>query len=72
MKYCIDKIENDIVRLESVEDNSIIEVNVKEFDFNVKEGLVVVKVENGFTLDNKAYNRRKKNARARFAFLIKK
>lgn len=54
MKYVIDKIENDIVLLESINDNNMTEVDIKLLPEGVKETDVLIFDGDSYILDNKA------------------
>lgn len=58
MKFAVDKIENDIVILENVSDNSILEVNVKNLPEGIKECDIVRLENNKYVLDNNEKNER--------------
>ena len=51
MKYSVDRIENDIAVLESLDDNTIINVPVYKFNFKVYENDILVYKDNIFIKD---------------------
>lgn len=52
MKYSVDRIENNIVVLESLDDNTIINVPINRFDFKVEESDIIVYKDNIFIKDD--------------------
>ena len=58
MKYSIDKIEDNIVVLESLEDKSIKEIDKKILDFNVKEKDILIYKDNKYYKDDNLKNER--------------
>ncbi len=52
MKYAVDRIENDIVVLENIENNKIINVELSRMPRKVKEGDILVFKDNCYALDN--------------------
>lgn len=52
MKYSVDRIENNIVVLESLDDNTIINVPINIFDFKVEESDIIVYKDNIFIKDD--------------------
>lgn len=69
MKYVIDRIENEIAILESIEDNSIIEISISNLPECIKEGDIILKEET-FSLLKEETTNRKKSIEDRFNNLI--
>lgn len=63
MKYCVDKIENEIALLESIDDKSKLEVNVNVLPLNVKENDIVISDGNKYLYDEKETKLRIKRIR---------
>lgn len=60
MKYSVDEIIDDIIKLENLETRDLVYLNKKDFDFAVKENDILV-YENGvYRLDDKAKEERLK------------
>lgn len=72
MKYSIDRIENDVAVLESLESREIINVNITLLPQNVKEGSIIVYENNKYTKDEETELKRKTELQSRFNNLIKK
>ncbi len=72
MKYSIDRIENDIAVLESLESKEIINVNITLLPQNVKEGSIIVYENNKYIKDEETELKRKTELQSRFNNLIKK
>ncbi len=72
MKYSIDRIENDVAVLESLESREIINVNITLLPQNVKEGSIIVYESNKYTKEEETELKRKKELQSRFNNLIKK
>lgn len=72
MKYSIDRIENDIAVLESLESKEIINVNITLLPQNVKEGSIIVCENNKYIKDEETELKRKTELQSRFNNLIKK
>ena len=51
MKWAIDRIEENIVVLENIESGEIIEVNIIDFPFEVKEGMILAQTDSGYIVD---------------------
>ena len=51
MKYAVDRIENDIVILQNLSDNTMLEVEKKYFNYEVNEKDVVIKRGYIYVLD---------------------
>ncbi len=51
MKYAVDRIENDIVILQNLSDNTMLEVEKKYFNYEVNEKDVVIKKGYIYVLD---------------------
>ena len=63
MKFAVDRIENDIVILENIDDCMITQVNVNEFGFNIKEKDIVCFDGNKYYLDELTKEERLKRIR---------
>lgn len=72
MKYSIDRIENDIAVLESLESKEKINVNITLLPQNVKEGSIIVYENNKYIKDEETELKRKTELQSRFNNLIKK
>lgn len=64
-KYSVDRIEEDIIVLENIENKEIIEINKSELDFEVVDGNILKLVDGKFELDQKAEVSRKESLRER-------
>ena len=53
MKYSVDRIENNIVILENINNKEIREVNIKKIGFNINEGDILVFKNNRYYKDDK-------------------
>ncbi len=72
MKFAVDKIENDIVILENVSDNSILEVNVKNLPEGIKECDIIRLENNKYVLDNNEKNERLRRIKLKMESLKKR
>lgn len=72
MKYAVDKIENDIVVLENIENCEIKEVPITELPNNIKEGNILKYENDIFIKDVQEEIKRRKNIKNRFNCLKKK
>ena len=50
-KYSVDRIEEDIIVLENIDNKEIVEVNKTELDFEVVDGNILKLVDGKFELD---------------------
>lgn len=64
-KYSVDRIEENIIVLENIENKEIIEINKCELDFEVVDGNILKLVDGKFELDQKAEVSRKESLRDR-------
>ena len=64
-KYSVDRIEEDIIVLENIDNKEIIEINKSELDFEVVDGNILKLVDGKFELDQKAEVSRKESLRDR-------
>lgn len=71
MKYSVDRIENEIVILENIENKEILQVNIKDFDEEIKEGNIIKLVDNNYVIDNEEEEKRKNSVKNRFNKLKK-
>lgn len=60
MKYAVDRIENNIVVLENINNNSIKEVSIEELPNNIKEGTILKYYNETYTIDTNEENIRRK------------
>ena len=60
MKYAVDRIENNIVVLENINNNSIKEVNIDELPNNIKGGTILKYYNKTYTIDTNEENIRRK------------
>ena len=59
MKYVVDEIIDDIVKLENLETKEIININIKKLPKSIKEGQILLKKEY-YILDKKEESKRRK------------
>ena len=64
-KYSVDRIEEDIIVLENVENKEIIEISKSELDFEVVDGNILKLVDGKFVLDQETEVSRKESLRER-------
>ena len=64
-KYSVDRIEEDIIVLENIENKEIIEINKSELDFEVVDGNILRLVDGKFVLDKEIEVKRKESLRER-------
>ena len=64
-KYSVDRIEEDIIVLENIDNKEIVEVNKTELDFEVVDGNILKLVDGKFVLDQETEVRRKESLRER-------
>lgn len=64
-KYSVDRIEEDIIVLENIENKEIIEINKSELDFEVIDGNILKLVDGKFVLDKETEVSRKESLRER-------
>ena len=64
-KYSIDRIEEDIIVLENIDNKEIIEINKSEIDFEVVDGNILRLVDCKFVLDKEIEVKRKESLRDR-------
>lgn len=60
MKYAVDRIENNIVVLENINNNSIKEVSIDKLPNNIKEGAILKYYNKTYTIDTNEENIRRK------------
>ena len=72
MTYVIDRIEDGIAVLECMETNEIIELPRKELPKGCREGLMLTKDGDSYTIDHEATKKRKENMQSRLEKLLKK
>ena len=64
-KYSVDRIEEDIIVLENIDNKEIVEVNKTELDFEVVDGNILKLVDGKFVLDKETEVSRKESLRER-------
>ena len=64
-KYSVDRIEEEIIVLENIENKEIIEINKCELDFEVVDGNILKLVDGKFELDQEIEVSRKESLRDR-------
>lgn len=64
-KYSVDRIDEDIIVLENIENKEIIEINKSELDFEVVDGNILKLVDGKFVLDKETEVSRKESLRER-------
>ena len=64
-KYSVDRIEEDIIVLENIDNKEIIEINKSELDFEVVDGNILRLVDGKFVLDKETEVKRKESLRER-------
>lgn len=64
-KYSVDRIEEDTIVLENIENNEIIEINKSELDFEIVDGNILKLVDGKFVLDKETEVSRKESLRER-------
>lgn len=72
MKYCIDRIEEDIAILEELTTKEIIEVNINQLPPNIKETNIVTLINDTYILDEVEEEQRRNSIQSRFNKLRKK
>lgn len=65
MKYAVDRIIEDIVVLEDLENGNILEVNIKKLPDGVHEGSIIIYKDDNYTLDTKLEENRRTSLRDR-------
>lgn len=64
-KYSVDRIEENIIVLENIENKEIIEINKCELDFEVVDGNILKLIDGKFELDQEVEVSRKESLRDR-------
>lgn len=64
-KYSVDRIEEDIIVLENIDNKEIIEINKSELDFEVVDGNILRLIDGKFVLDKEIEVKRKESLRER-------
>ena len=64
-KYSVDRIEENIIVLEDIENKEIIEINKSELDFEVVDGNILRLIDGKFVLDKETEVKRKESLRER-------
>lgn len=65
MKYAVDRIEDDIVVLENITSGDIINENIKKLPKNIKEGTILIKKDNEYSLELNTEKERRDDFRSR-------
>ena len=64
-KFSVDRIEENIIVLENIENKEIIEISKSELDFEVVDGIILKLVDGKFVLDKETEVSRKESLRER-------
>ena len=64
--YIVDRIEENIVILESTKDNKMIEIEINNFENKINEGDIIDIINNKYIINEKNTKKRKNNIRDRF------
>lgn len=72
MKYAVEKIEEDIVVLESLEDRTKKEVQISELPENIKEGNILTYENELYKKDEELERQRRETIKNKFDMLRKK
>ena len=70
-KYVVDEIIDDKVKLEDCNTKEMVTISKKLLPSNIFDGAVVIKKDNNYYLDQKAYEERKSSIRSRMDKLKK-
>ena len=71
MKYAIDRIEENIVTLENLDNNEIININISNLPKNIKEGTILKYENNTYIIDKKEEIERRNRIQEKFNKLKK-
>ena len=71
MKYVVDRIEDNIVVLENLDDKKKIEIDKKQLPKKIKDGTVLVLKDDKYELDIEEEQKRRQNILERFNRLKK-
>ena len=69
MKFVVDRIEEEIIVLENIENKTLINIDKKQLNFAVNEGNVLIKKNEQFFLDEETEKTRRKKIQEKFAKL---
>ena len=72
MKYSVDKIENNIATLESLNDKTKKEVSIEILPKQTKEGSIIIFENNRYTIDNSLEKERRISIQNKFNALKKR
>lgn len=72
MKYSVDKIENNIATLESLNDKTKKEVSIEILPKQTKEGSIIIFENNQYTIDNSLEKERRISIQNKFNALKKR
>ena len=72
MKYSVDKIENNIATLESLNDKTKKEVSIEILPKQTKEGSIIIFENNQYTIDNSLEKERRISIQNKFYALKKR
>ena len=64
-KYSVDRIEEDIIVLENIDNEEIVEINKNDVEFEVVEGNILIYSDGVFTLDKEVEVSRRDSLRER-------
>ena len=65
MKYAVDRIEENIVVLENISSGEIVNEDIKKLPKNIKEGNILIKENDKYTLDLDTEKDRREDFRSR-------
>ena len=65
MKYAVDRIEENIVVLENISSGEIVNIDIKKLPKNIKEGNILIKENDQYTLDLDTEKDRREDFRSR-------
>lgn len=65
MKYAVDRIEENIVVLENISSGEIVNEDIKKLPKNIKEGNILIKENDKYTLDLDTEKKRREDFRSR-------
>ena len=72
MKYVVDRVEEDKVVLQELKTGEMINIDIKELDFKVKDGDVLNYSDDKYELNIEEYEKRKESIALKFNQLKKK
>ena len=72
MKYVVDRVEDDKVVLQELKTGEMINIDIKELNFKVKDGDVLNYLDDKYELNIEEYEKRKESIALKFNQLKKK